>query len=408
MEGDGNTRTMSADDVLRSSAFHLSNEGTGGSSEPTLSVWGRFAQNGFEAKEDGVTTNGDVATALIGLDAKWDRALAGVMLSQTKSDGSYELGEDDRGTVESHLTGIYPYANLDLNTKVSAWVLAGVGAGELTLTSETAGTMPTDLSMKLAAIGVKSKLLDGTGPSGIAINLKSDLMWVEVSNADTDDLIETRANATRARVALQGERAFENARGGRFVPSAEIAIRQDAGDAETGTGIELGSGVRYHEGAFSIEWQSRVLIVHEAAGYGDWGVSAAMRLNPSATGCGMPSSSTPQCGLSLSIAPQWGAPDSTTDRLWSAENTERLGLDTREPPNGSLELRAGYGFGLKPNRGVLTPYAAMTLRGDAGNTVRSGAVWMLDENLQMNIEAVRENTGEEEDLEVRIGARVQF
>ena len=229
-----------------------------------------------------------------------------------------------------------------------------------------------------------------------------------IAREATEDLLGTKANATRLRLALQGERTFENARGGAFVPSAEIAIRHDSGDAETGAGIELGSGARYHEGGFSIEGRGRVLIVHEATGYGQWGLSAAMRLDPSASGCGMPSSSIPQCGWRpVHRAAVGSARQRHRSTLVGGEHRE-AGLDTREPPNGSLELRAGYGFGLKPNRGVLTPYAAVTLRGDAGNAVRSGALWTLDENLQMNIEAMRETIGEEDDLAVRIGARVQF
>ena len=38
---------------------------------------------------------------------------------------------DDEGTVESTMTGVYPYARLDLNNRVSAWGLVGVGSGEL-------------------------------------------------------------------------------------------------------------------------------------------------------------------------------------------------------------------------------------------------------------------------------------
>ena len=38
-------------------------------------------------------------------------------------------------------------------------------------------------------------------------------------------------------------------------------------------------------------------------------------------------------------------------------------------------MDAGYGFGLPGNRGVLTPYAGLTL-GDGGNrTVRAGTRW---------------------------------
>ena len=53
--------------------------------------------------------DGDVTTATLGVDAEWERLLAGVMLSQSEGDGSYLLDPehgDDSGTVESSLTGV--------------------------------------------------------------------------------------------------------------------------------------------------------------------------------------------------------------------------------------------------------------------------------------------------------------
>ena len=84
--------------------------------------------------------DGTVTTGFVGFDAEWERLLAGVMISQSEGEGSYrqldpELG-DDAGTVESSLTGVYPYARIDLNARVSAWALAGAGSGELTLHQE--------------------------------------------------------------------------------------------------------------------------------------------------------------------------------------------------------------------------------------------------------------------------------
>ena len=115
--------------------------------------------------------DGDVTTGLVGFDAEWERALAGIMFSQSKGDGAYRLDPakgDDAGTVESALTGVYPYARIDLNTKVSAWALAGAGSGELTLHQEGGQPMPTDISMRMGAVGVKGQVLDGTGASGLA------------------------------------------------------------------------------------------------------------------------------------------------------------------------------------------------------------------------------------------------
>ena len=73
--------------MLRS-AFHLStrDDAVGG---PALAAWGHVATGGFETEEDGVTMDGNVTTGLVGFDAEWERALAGVMLSVSEGDGAY-------------------------------------------------------------------------------------------------------------------------------------------------------------------------------------------------------------------------------------------------------------------------------------------------------------------------------
>ena len=103
----------------------------------------------------------------------------GLMLTQTRGDGTYQLQGDDKGTVRERAhRGLPLRKSLISPRQVSAWVLAGVGAGEVTLRSQKGGAMPTDLSMRLGAVGVKGKILDGSGPSGIGLNVKFDAMWV--------------------------------------------------------------------------------------------------------------------------------------------------------------------------------------------------------------------------------------
>ena len=165
---EADAQTLTADDILARSAFHLSSAANSRTGErPTFTAWGRGTTAGFESEEDGVTMDGDVTTGLIGFDAEWERTLAGVMVSQSAGDGSYRDSSapgNDTGTVESSLTGIYPYVQIDLNAKVSTWALAGAGSGELTLLRQNgAKPMPADISMRMGAIGFKSKVLDGTG-----------------------------------------------------------------------------------------------------------------------------------------------------------------------------------------------------------------------------------------------------
>ena len=367
-----------------------------------FTAWGRVATAGFEAVEDDVTLDGDVTTGLVGFDAEWERGLAGVMLSQSSGDGAYRLDPakgNDAGTVESSLTGVYPYARVDLNAKVSAWALAGAGSGELTLHQEGGERMGTDISMRMGALGVKGRVLESSGPSGVGLNVKSDAMWVGTKSERSAEMVGTEGDVTRLRLIVQGERVFETDNGGTFTPSAEIGLRHDGGDAETGSGVEVGAGLRYTAGPLTIEAEGRTLVAHEASGYEEWGMSAAIRVTPSPSGR----------GLTLSIAPAWGHTGSATNRLWSAHDARALGADSEFEATGRLEMDAGYGFGLPHGHGVLTPYAGMTL-GDAGTrTLRTGTRWQLSPDAVLGLEGTRQTSdASEPDNQVRLRAALRF
>ena len=235
---DDAARSMTIDELIKESAFHLSTGGTQ-PGEAAFTAWGRFATGGFETEEDDVTMDGNVTTGLLGADAEWNRLLAGIMVSQSSGDGSYRLSPDkgdDEGTVESSMTGVYPYARLDLNERVSAWGIVGVGSGELTLQPKNQNPMETDLGMRMGALGVKGRVLDGSNPSGIGINIKSDAMWVRTTSDRTEGMMGAEGDVSRLRLILEAERQFAMEGGGTFVPSGEVGIRVDGGDAETGPG----------------------------------------------------------------------------------------------------------------------------------------------------------------------------
>ena len=401
-EREADAQTITAGDILLRSAFHLSSGGQGASAGPAFTTWGRVATGGFDAEVDDMKLDGDVTTGMVGFDAEWERLLAGVMLSQSTGDGSYRLDPakgDDAGTVESSLTGVYPYARVDLNRQVSAWALAGVGSGELTLHQEGGRPMPTDLSMRMGAVGVKGQVLDGSGPSRIGLNVKSDAMWVGTKSERTNDMVATEGDVTRVRLIVQGERVFVADNGATFTPSAEIGLRHDGGDAETSSGVEVGAGLRYIAGPITVEGQVRMLVAHEESGYEEWGASGAIRMTPSASGR----------GLTLSIAPAWGRTGSATERLWSAHDARGLGADNEFEAASGLAMDAGYGVGLPGNRGVLTPYAGMTL-GDAGaRTMRTGTRWQFNPDTVVSVEATRQASDASEGAnEVRLRAALRF
>ena len=392
-------QSLTANELLLRSAFHLSSGGGQGGGA-AYTAWGQVARSGFDAEVDDVTMDADVTSGLIGFDAEWERVLAGVMLSQSSGEGSYRLDPqkgDDAGTVNSSLSGVYPYARLELNRQVSAWALAGAGSGELTLQQEGDKAMPTDITMRMGAVGFKGQVLDGTGASGLTMNVKSDAMWVGTKSERTSDMVATQGDVTRLRVIVEGKRAFDMGGGATFTPSAEVGLRHDAGDAETGTGLEMGAGLSYAAGPLTVEGQVRMLVAHEESGYEEWGASGAIRITPSASGR----------GLTLSIAPEWGRTGSATEQLWSARDATALGTDRVFEGDARLAVDAGYGVGL--GHGVLTPYAGLTL-GDAGSrTVRTGTRWQLGPDIVVGLEATRQTSDAGEGAnEVRMRAALRF
>ena len=100
---------------------------------------------------------------------------------------------------------------------------------------------------------------------------------------------------------------------------------------------------------------------------------------------------------------------SATERLWSAHDARGLGADNEFEAAGQLAMDAGYGVGLPGNRGVLTPYAGMTL-GDAGaRTVRTGTRWQLNPDTVVSVEATRQaSDGSETANQLTLRAAVRF
>ena len=400
-QSEASVQSLTANDLLLRSAFHLSSGGGQGAGA-AYTAWGRVARSGFEADVDEVTMDGDVTSALVGFDAEWERVLAGVMLSHSTGEGDYRLSAESggrTGSVESTLTGVYPYARVALNARVSAWALAGAASGELTLKQEGGAPMPAGITMRMGAVGFKGRVLDGTGASGVGLDVKTDALWVGTKSEDTGELAPTEGDVTRLRVTLEGERAFAAGEGATLTPSAEVGLRHDEGDAETGTGLEVGTGLRYVAGVLTVEGQVRTLVAHAESGYEEWGMSGAIRITPSASGR----------GLMLRIAPEWGRTGSATERLWSARDASGLGADGVFEADSRLALDAGYGVGLGHGRGVLTPYAGLVL-GDAGSrTVRTGVrAGGVDADVALRLEGTRQTsaTGEAgNELMLRLAVR---
>ena len=205
-------------------------------------------------------------------------------------------------------------------------------------------------------------------------------MWVRTKSDRTKGMMESEGDVSRLRLILQGERPFAMEGGGMFTPSAELGLRVDRGDAETGTGLELGAGLRYLSGAVSVEGRVRGLVTHEESGYEEWGASGSVRVSPSQTGR----------GLTLSLTPVWGHAGSQAERLWGARDASGLEPGGEFEARARIETEVGYGLVGPRGLGVVTPYSGLSLAEDAGRTLRAGARWQLAPGAVMGLEGTRQ------------------
>ena len=377
-EGAGvDDRTMTGRELLLGSSFHLA------AGAASVAAWGRVATGGFESQVDEVRLDGEVTTAMLGADVAHKRWLAGAAVAYSEGTGGYALTSGaesafDKGEVESRMTTLFPYARLSLSERVSAWGLVGYGTGTLTLTEENGDAQKrytTDIGMRMGAVGARGTVLTPEESGGFELAVRTDALLVRTTSDATEGMASSKSGTSRLRLILDGSRRFEMG-AGTLTPRLEVGLRHDGGDAETGTGVEVGAGVRYQGEGVAVEGAVRGLIAHEDEGYREWGASGSVRIDPGASGR----------GLSLTLSPTWGNAASGTERLWGLRDASGLGArDDAFDPQHRLDAKVGYGFAVLDGRGVATPYAGWS-RSSERETLRLGQRLRLGQGTEWRLE----------------------
>ncbi len=380
-------REMSMSELLLASSFHLASA-EGADVGGGWSLWGGAARSGFDAKEGALALDGDVTTGTLGFDFERERWLAGVALSRSAGEGTFKMGgtcgSGCSGELESTLTGVYPYARYRFSERLSAWGILGHGRGELTLATRGRSAVETDIEMNMAAVGARGVLLPAVSKGDFELALRSDALLTWTSSEATESLAETEPETSRLRLALEVSRAFALDSGASLTPSLEVGLRYDGGDAETGSGVELGGGLRYAGSGFTIQVNARGLLAHADGDYEEWGVSGSLRLDPGERGR----------GLSMRLSSSWGAPAGGAEQLWNGRSAAGLIGNGEFDPGARLDAEVGYGLG--GMGGLLTPYGGVSVS-QRVQTYRVGSRFRLDERFSMGLEGERREGGDDVD-----------
>ena len=322
-------------DMLTGSAFAVNRETRQGG---VLSFWSRGAQSSFMGREGALALDGNVRTTMFGADYAKGPLVVGLSLANSRGLGSY-AGVDD-GRMASSVTGLYPWLGYKATDRVTVWGVAGYGAGTVMLAPGGVPALQSGLSMAMAAGGTRSELIAG-GSGGFGLAFKADALWVGTSVDGVDGsagrLAATEAAVTRYRTGLEGSREFLLAGRVSLRPSAEIGLRHDGGDAETGAGMDVGGGLILSDSStgLAVDVRVRILVVHQAEGFQERGMAVSLSYDPTP--------STP-LGFMARVAPSWGGEaTSGAEALWGRETV--AGLANASVASGNrLDTEFGYGL----------------------------------------------------------------
>ena len=390
-------------ELLTGSSFRLSlspeaNSIGGAAADAAWTAWGEAAFTNFDAEDGDLSLDGEVFTGVAAVDWQRDQWLLGLALSHSQGDGSFSAPATDiddavKGTVKSSLTAAHPYMRYRPSPGLEVWGVAGYGRGTMTLEADEEDTANPDIWLTTIGIGGRGSLLTAEQTGGPALDLTADAL-LNRTGADNDGPLRdaVAASTTRLRLGLESSWNLQNADGTSVVPSLSTTLRYDAGDADTGLGVELGAAVTYSNPnrGLNLSAHFRGLLSKQDAEDGlalrEWGGRGSIRYNHGGD----------DLGLTLAVAPSWGVASSRADQLWrevvpsftaTANNTANS-TGHSATTNPRLDSEIGYGLAAFNGNGIVTPYAGLAVA-HRSRDWRLGSRFSFSPALHISIEGTR-------------------
>ena len=356
--GPGGTPEVQAketSDILPGTSFALTSETENGAA---LAFWGRGAQSGFSGRAGDLGLEGEVTSFMLGADQARGDWLFGLMLSRSRGEIDYTLGEAS-GEMETDLTALVPYMGWDVSDRLSVWGAAGLGSGDMRLRPEDGSEFRTDIDWGMAAAGADGALGSVAALGGAELRWLADALWTRTTSDAVPGLEATSGSTTRLRLGLESRWEHSFASAATLSPRLETGLRYDGGDAETGFGLEVGGGVEFTDPSrgLSLGLRGRTLALHQDGNFEDWGLALDLAYDP-----------TPETkrGFAARLSHTFGGASSGgVDALLGP----RLFPEASPTGGGDRSWSVEAAYGVSRGRGrVGSPYTTITAAGSGSAT----------------------------------------
>ena len=338
---------------------------------PEWTLWGSADLQTASGTPEGGRYDGELRSVYLGVDRNFGQDwLAGVAVSRSTGDVDYSYKAADN-TVEglfstTSLSSLYPYMHGRLSENLEIWMVGGFGSGDVAATRYRLNRVETgDLNMELLAGGFG---LDLAQIGTLRLSLIGDAGYTSLKVENSQgDIAGLESSINRYRVGMEGEYDLPAVR-----PFWQLSARSDGGDGQTGSGLDLVTGVRYGRDRIRLDAQGRWLRLHSASNYREFSATASLTIVPKEDGT----------GLTVRFSPSWGGAGGgsfgslwETMRLWN-DQSPTTDLNRSVENHAALSFEGEIGYGFRPARGILTPkiYVSQDNTGEYSNLFGVGYV----------------------------------
>ena len=380
--------------LLPQAAFSLLLDADDNGGSDGIVVWGSGDYIDLDGDNGGVNWDGDVVSTHLGADRLLSNGLrVGLAASWSEAKFDYEY-RNRKGEWQLEMTSAQPYLGWTTSGGIDLWASAGYGTGWLEIDQGRRPTQRADASMSMAVAGVRGPMY---AMDGLKVSLRGEALYTHFKVDDNGDEIRRhKSDASRLRLAVEAQRQQTLNSGALISPRFELGVRYDGGDGETGTGLEVGTGVDYTSGRLGMTAQVRVA----NSGHDEWGANLSLAYLATADGF----------GLSFRLVPSYGTMQSGMAELWE-NGAPRLNSEAAEELElgGRMDAELGYGLKSPLGRGLLTLGARGSLGEDEGSICRLSGTVALDKAATLGLEmGLREPKSGATDRSLMLKAELRF
>ena len=394
--------------VLSQASFNLqmgeSPRGNDGSGSVALWVQGDLQDFNGNITRGGMDYRGVMGAVHVGLDLyNSEQMLVGFSFMRSFARINYNA-DGVHGMFRNGMNTAHPYLYWQPNERFSAWVIGGLGRGEVDVNEPgRAHDLTSDFRMFLG--GMRSVLAKrGNTEVGVVV----DSFTARLGTNASKDIERVSGQVSRTRMMLEMVHDKPLEAGRSLSIKAEFGHRYDAGDADRGSGAEAGFRLGYLNaaGGLDIAWHGRMLLVRESD-YRDFGVGMQVSWD----------SGEKHRGLQLSMMSSRGHDGGGRTTLWNNSALVIRPMGSGYMPNASqtsTSSEVAYGMDIFGGWGLLTPYSRLQLAG-YGRDLRVGTeLSLLSRGLRwqpakFQLEGIRRETPNRMiDLGMMLGISIPF